>query len=255
MASDVSSLLVLPVALRLGIQQAGGDPALAQIKAMFGGGEQGVIYDLKNAATVFQERTGALATTPSGADGPIGTLKDLSPNNNYCIAPSAAGSPAWRAAGYAETDGINDYLKVAFTLNQTVTRVTCVRLIAGTANKRVIDGGVEDAGLLFCSSANVLSIFSGAGVIGAIAAADGEDLVITERFSSTTSRIAKNSGSYTTGNAGVSQPGGITLGASAAGTNLGNARYYRTVAIARSLTDPEIAVCRTWCGAAAGLVL
>ena len=70
--------------------------------------EQGFIHDLTNPANVFQERTGASATTPSGNGGPIGSMKDLSPNNNWAIAPADAARPLWRAAGYCDPDGVDD---------------------------------------------------------------------------------------------------------------------------------------------------
>src|SRR3990172_6611938 len=114
----------LSLGLGIGFWQAGlgggGDPLLAAIQAMFGGGEQGGIYDTTNLETMFQERTGAAATTPSGANGPVGSLKDLSPNNNWCTAISDVRRPLSRqGAGapniYADFDGIDDYLFATFT--------------------------------------------------------------------------------------------------------------------------------------------
>jgi hypothetical protein len=79
----------------------------SQIQAMFGGGEQGVIYDATNAATMFQERTGTPPATPAGIGDACGSIMDLSPNGNWARAPSDAGR-ALRIASGLSMDGIDD---------------------------------------------------------------------------------------------------------------------------------------------------
>lgn len=225
--------------------------------SLFTGGVQGVIYDLTNAATVFQERTGAAATTPSGANGAIGTLKDLSPNNNYCVAPSAAGSAVWRAAGYAESDGVDDALSVNFASNQPVTWIASFRPITTTLNKTLYSGPVNQSGL-YCNNAGPPGqyfMFAASALVGPVLITAGEDVVVTEQFNGASSRIAKNNAVYTTGDPGADNPGGVCLFRNTISSLFADIRLYRIVMIARLLNDTEIAQCRTWCGAAAGIGL
>jgi hypothetical protein len=213
--------------------------------------EQGVIYDLTNSATVFQERTGASATTPSGADGPIGTRKDLSPNNNYATPSSDAARALWRAAGYAEYDGIDDLDTATFTIAQPITRISCIRPISTNPSGERIYAGAGGNVSAFRAAPNI-SLFSGTVLTGPAFPADGTDFVLTERHSGATSRVAINNGAYVTGNAGTAGSTTFAIGSAAFFPNM---RLYRVIEIARDLTDPEIALARTWCGAAAGLVL
>lgn len=111
--------LSLRVGIGLGQGFGGGGSASAPAFnpiSLFGGGEQGVIYDLIDPTTVFQERTGASATTPSGNNGPVGTLKDNSPNNNYAIAPSDGVRPVYKFTTipniYMLPDAVDDGLTI-----------------------------------------------------------------------------------------------------------------------------------------------
>jgi hypothetical protein len=63
------------------------------IERLFRKGEQGALYDPSVLTSVFQERTGAAATTPSTVGGVVGTLRDLSGRGNHATAPSDAARP------------------------------------------------------------------------------------------------------------------------------------------------------------------
>ncbi len=222
--------------------------------SIFGSGEQGIIYDLTNSATVFQERTGASATTPSGDVEPIGSLKDLSPNNNYCVAPTDGQRPLWNSAGYLSTDGVDDLLNALFTMNQTYCRVSCIRINTHVSERIYSDGSGAGGGFLFNVSGDDIGIYAGSTLTIATQTA-GSDFVITERYSGATSRGALNNGSYVTGDAGTGNASGITIANTNPASLATSGRFYRIIMIDRDLTDVEIANCRTWCGAAAGLTL
>lgn len=245
----------------LGIWEAAlGGGAFSPV-SLFGGGEQGVVYDLTNTATMFQERTGAAATTPSGANGPIGTLKDLSPNNNYAVTASDVARPLSRQGVgapnvYGEWDGIDDYLRATFVIAQPFVRVASWRRITGITSDQVFGGVFDNSGVLFRGggSNTEYSIFDGLS-LGTITVALGENIVSTERHNNTLSRIAKNNGAYVSGTSGSNVPGGVTLCSNSSLSAFLNVALYRVIIISRDLTDSEIAQCRTWCGAAAGLML
>jgi hypothetical protein len=104
---------------------------------MFGGGEQGVIYGLTDPANMFQDLTGASATTPSGNNGPIGSLKDLSPNGNWSTASDDEERPLSRQGGipnsYLDPDAFDDRLNVS-GLTSIRYIVACVRVPTSSAN-------------------------------------------------------------------------------------------------------------------------
>lgn len=232
--------------------------------SLFGGGEQGVVYDLTNTATMFQERTGAAATTPSGANGPIGTLKDLSPNNNYCIAPSDAARPLSRQGVgapnvYGEWDGVDDALSIVFAVSVPFTRVASWRNIAAASDSRAFgDPGGGGGGLLYQPVAPATyAAYSGATLsLGASnLCSPGEDVVVTAVYNGISSSVQKNVATEITGDVGATVPSGVVLGANTDANLFSSMRIYRVVQISRILTALEIAQCRTWCGAAAGLAL
>lgn len=65
---------------------------------MFTGGKAGVFYDTATLSSLFSDRS-ATPVTPAAVDGPVGTRKDLSGNNNHQIAASDAARPTLRTAG------------------------------------------------------------------------------------------------------------------------------------------------------------
>lgn len=222
--------------------------------SLFSGGEQGVIYDPSNTATMFQERTGAGATTPSGVNGPIGTAKDLSINNNYATTTLDASRPILRNSGdlwWMEFDGSGDFLRSTFACPQPITQILAWRPITVGAAFRSILTSVSTNAQLFASS-SIYNIYSGA-VLAGPAIPDGTDNVVTTQYNGASSHFAVNNGPYTSGNAGSSAPDGLQF--TEGGGNAANMRVYFALSIGRLLTDSEIAQMRTYAGAKAGLVL
>lgn len=217
-------------------------------------GDTGFVFDLSDSSTVFQETSSP--STASGDSDPIGTLLDLSGNGNDVVAPGNDNRPIYSSSGYANfvNDANPDRLLLAFTFVQPVTFVLSFRPIS-VANA-IIDGVTDLSALLFRSSGTDYSIFSGTDPIGAVSFPYDEDAVATLRFSGATSRIAKNNGAYTTGDAGSTDPAGVTFGRSGGG-GIGSSsmRLYRAIGIGRDLTDDEITNARQWCAEAAGVTL
>jgi hypothetical protein len=100
---------------------------------MFGGGEQGVIYDATDAATMFQERTGSPPATLAGIGDVCGSIMDLSPNNNWGRAPSDAGRASRVASGLSMDGADDNYAIPAQTVTSSMTAIAAfVRGSVGT---------------------------------------------------------------------------------------------------------------------------
>lgn len=251
-----------PLGIGIGIWQGalGGGAAPFNPASLFGG-EQGVVYDLTDPSKLSQQRTGALATFGNVANNdPIGTLKDLSPNNNYAIAPSDAARPLSRQGVgapnvYGEGDGVDDFIAATFgiAVTQPFTRIACWQRISGTSAVNILGVPSGGAVVLYCSGVTGYNANAG-GDMAVFTALPAENLVSTERINGASSSVAKNNAAYVNGNLGGNTLAGVGFFASASGA-FANMRMYRIVVISRILTNSEIAQCRTWCGAAAGLVL
>lgn len=90
------------------------DPTAAFIVAAFAGGKRGFAICPWMLNTLFQERTGALATTPAGVGGPVGTMASLV-NGWYATAVSDAKRGVLRQVGglyYIEMDGTDDCYRI-----------------------------------------------------------------------------------------------------------------------------------------------
>ena len=66
---------------------------------LFSGGEDGGWWEPADTATVFQERTGASATTAAGVGDPVGTILDKSGNGFHMIANSDLARPTLEQSG------------------------------------------------------------------------------------------------------------------------------------------------------------
>ena len=76
-----------------------------------------VFIDPSNLATMFQERTGASATTASGVGDPVGSMQNLGTLGDWFTADTDAGRPALQQDGngnyYLDFDGVDDSLVYA----------------------------------------------------------------------------------------------------------------------------------------------
>ncbi len=131
--------------------------------------------------------------------------------------------PALQSDGSILFDGVAHFLKsAAFTLNQPNTVYLRFRQVTWTNNDIIMDG-VGATSRLFQGGVTP-QIFQNAGSIGS---ADGDLAVnaygsLASVFSGAASILQVNNGTPITSNAGTNNPGGFTLGASAAGAAPGN---------------------------------
>ena len=83
------------------------------VSLLFGAGEIGIIYDISNFLTMFQDSAG---TTPVTAVAqPVGKILDISGNGYHATQATAASRPVLRQDGsgyyYLEFDGVDDWLE------------------------------------------------------------------------------------------------------------------------------------------------
>jgi hypothetical protein len=81
---------------------------------LFSRGVGGTWFDPSDLSTLFQERTGAAATTPSAVGEPVGTMLDKGVWGHHATAPSDAERPLLQQDGngkyYLLFDGVDDTL-------------------------------------------------------------------------------------------------------------------------------------------------
>lgn len=105
----------MPTALGLGLSPVfgmGGTSLFAQVQALFNGGTvTGVLYDISQLNSLYEDRS-ASPSTPASADGAVGTILDLSGNDDHWIAPSDAARAVLRQSGnyyYLDFNGLGNY--------------------------------------------------------------------------------------------------------------------------------------------------
>jgi hypothetical protein len=118
------------------------------------------------------------------------------------------------------------------------------------------DGGVSIAGMVRQNPASPqITLYAGANAASNSGMTLAANHVITDIFNGASSKLAVDNNSYTTGDPGAANPGGATIGARASAANNADMLWFGAVWIGRVLSDPEIAQCRTFFGAKAGLTL
>lgn len=218
---------------------------------LFQDDEQGVIYDVSDLTSMFQDSAG---TIPAVVDSPVGRINDLSGNGNHAVQATDTQRPILRqdnSGYYLESDGVDDALAVAFTITQPWTRISLLdqrtwentRLIFSGIDSSV--GGLWERG----TAAPHLQIYSGSFM----AEHTGEQIqqntpaLIFEVHNGASSKLGVNQNPVQTGNANTSLPGGISL--FSRGTDFAfpsQSRIYGVVEIDRELTDLEIEQVQWW---------
>lgn len=215
--------------------------------------------DPSDLTTLFQERTGASATTPSVVDGVVGTILDKSGNARHLVAPSDAARPLLKNSGalyWLEFDGVDDRMTASFSLSQPINRVGAYQFITVDNNYRMLVGSATGVGnSLFSLNTTSLRMFAGLEAEFATNPVAGTDFVVTELYNGAASQGALDNGSYTTVNPGADATDGITLGDAGNSAGFSNCRHYGLVQRGSAFSASEIAQLRTYLAAKQGRVL
>jgi len=103
-------------------RRGGFDP----VSALFGSGQQGVLYDPSVMASLFQDSAGTIPVT--AADQTVGKMLDLSGNGNHAIQADASKRPILRNSGslwWLEFDGVNDFMSTGNIDFSGTDKVSC----------------------------------------------------------------------------------------------------------------------------------
>lgn len=245
--------------------------------AGFFAGAQGFSYDLSDASKLYIDAARTTLVTTAG--DLIGSVTDLSGNNNHASQATTASKPAWQTT-YAALDGFDDFWSTAslnFTATNKVTVVVGLRKQSDAAVGFLIESSVDSnmnngafqvrapdtaatyamghrgtvAPELYRSAASyaaprtdvISSRFdmSGAGVADRMKfRVNGADVPLpTAVLAGPT--IPSNYGTYVTY---IGRRGGTTLPF--------NGRIYRMIVIGRLLNAAELAAAERWCNTTTG---
>lgn len=214
-------------------------------------------YDPSDISTLFQDVAG---TTPVTADGdPVARVNDKSGNSHNLLQATSSKRPIYKTSGglsWLLFDGVDDILSATFTIPQPFVRVTGIKTPASiSSGTQILGGAVVNTGVLFYSGTAAIGIYSGV-TLGTVAVAISTAYCTTERHNGASSRVAINNGSYTSGDAGSTLPGGVSVGGSqAAGSGFSAISYYGGAIYAADVSAADIARLRTFVGAKSGLTL
>lgn len=116
-----------------------GQPSIVDL--LFGASEPGLIYDISDFSTMFQDYAGTTSVTAIAQ--PVGKILDISGNGNHAYQATSASRPILRQDGsgyyYLEFDGIDDFLETS-AINFTSTYKMSV-----FSGSRKLNSGVEGA--------------------------------------------------------------------------------------------------------------
>jgi hypothetical protein len=215
--------------------------------------------DPSDLTTLFQERTGASATTPSVIDGVVGTMLDKSGNGLHVVAPTDAARPILRSAGglyWLEFDGVDDVLSVASINLSTITIFLAARIVTYENFDVLLHGGNDKSRLWQVNTADQIRLDSGQVVTAAYTV--GDDVVVTvyKEDAVGSSLQLDNASPGITDATGID--GGWShffVGGDTGASIFCNMLASQVVAFNRVVTAPEAASLRTYLAAKQGRVL
>jgi len=245
--------LIIPMFKPPAVVSAGFNPI-----DLFGGGEDGVFYDISDLTTLFEERTGASATTASSVDGVVGTVLDKSGNAHHLTAADDAERPILRQSGslyYLEFDGSDDELSNS---SLSITQAMVMGLAAAIDSS---DGGADrlfdsddSARMVFGKQNSTKLLYGGSPFLQPTDSFPTGDHVWTFIADGSSSSFREDGGSdLASGDIGTNGFTGLTLGSAFSGAENLDGKIYAFVALDRLFTGNERADLETWLGGKIGI--
>jgi hypothetical protein len=132
---------------------------------------------------------------------------------NHLVQGTGASQPTKNADGSLTFDGVDDNMKVAFALNQPSTIYLLFRQITWTNNDVIHDGNTLASHRVFQATASPQLFLRASANVGPVAPPVGVYSVVASVLNGASSLIQSNLGTPVTGDAGLTNPAGFTLGA------------------------------------------
>lgn len=220
-----------------------------------GRASEGIIRSLGPAAW-FRPKIG-ITITGSG----VAVWADQSGNGRDLLQGTDTNRPAYNSTtGEITFDGADNFLKTApFTLNQPETVYLVFKFISWANNKYFIDGNAGGSmGVLTRAvggSAPDVQLYAGANLSSHAGPAVGSYGVLTALFNGASSLLQTNATTALTGDAGSSNAGAITLGASADAAVFANVIVKEVLIFAAAHNASQRALVQNYLAARHGIVL
>ncbi|MCR9061708.1 MAG: cadherin repeat domain-containing protein, partial [Rhodobacteraceae bacterium] len=202
--------------------------------------------DPSDLSTMWQERTGAAATTSAAVGDPVGTIRDKSANGYYLTAASDGARPILRQSGslyYLEFDGVNDRLDL---VTGAMTQIAQPNFIGMTADfvedgaGRFFDGG---SGTLrhILAATGTTQFYTNAGSWAGpyTTRTPGTPQAVTTLFDGASSYIRIDAGAEQAGSVGAYPLQGFYLGGEYNGSNPAEMNLFSLVVNDGDLTSGE----------------
>lgn len=219
-------------------------------------GDTGGWWDPSDTSTTFQDSS---ASTPATANNdPVARINDKSGNGNHLTNTGGSARPLLKVSSqnWLSFDGATNYLQKIFTISEPATRIGAYQLSSITTANYLMDGGGYNTWVLLTGS-SLLNTYDGVfGPTTSMTAAANH--VVTEKYAGTAvlTLTVDNNTDAVGSCAGTGSRSGLTVGGGGnTVSNLMNMLWFGSIAIGRVLTSTEIAQCRTFFGAKAGLTL
>jgi hypothetical protein len=250
--------------------------------SLFGATAPGVVYDLADASSLFQDSAGATPITTAGQL--IGRVNDKSGRGNHATQGTTGSKMVWQGT-YGQCDGFDDFLvtgNIDFTGTDKVTVIAGIRKESDSAAGIVCESGATSdttAGTFavgtstlsgdasrrtyFCTLNGTQAASFGASLFAAPHTAVVSsifDIAGADRATEITPRVngaiptltGGNNASAGTGNFS-SQP--IYIGRRGGSSSPFNGRLYRLIVIGRALTASELSQAERWSAQPMGITL
>lgn len=216
------------------------------------------LYEPYDTSKVFVERTSP--TTPSSVAGVVGSMLDSSASVRHLSTSADSKRPILRAGvsgNYLEADGVDDNLRLAFTLAQPYTRISLWRQRAWVLNARLLDGGTVSNHFVQQITATPQVQTRLGAISTAFSPALNDWFVITEVTDGASSKAKLNNGSFTSlTNLTTPDLSGVSIFARGDGVGSYSSTDFGGLVVCSSvLSDANIAAAVTFLGAKQGLTI
>lgn len=245
--TSLKAPLKAPLSAPLGSVSGGASATLQeQVIALFEGGTYwGGMWTPQDRTTTFQDRS-ATPVTAANAGDPLGTLKDISGNDNHLIAPSDAARPTLRNPSgdiwKVEWDG--SATRMSYTDVEQSQPITVAVRGDDSTLLAYLWSGSNTANRTDLLTQSTYRLFAGSVLV----CASGDTSVHTHlvTFNGASSEHRLDGGSITTGNAGANTSKGLNFGSYVSGSNYQDGDTYGMFAIGKELTLAEKELVESW---------